>query len=131
MKAYAKEYRAENGVLFAHLTGTYPNSRLAMKENLFKPLIEECGKNNCSLAIIDARGLQVDFDIAALFRAGVDAAALNQFRLCVALVAREDMLNDFFNDVIRNRGARVEVFTDMESAMVWIDERRPGSSEVA
>lgn len=48
--------------------------------------IEACRKDNCPTAIVDARELQVDFDTTALFRAGVDAASMNRFGLCVALV---------------------------------------------
>jgi hypothetical protein len=63
------------------------------------------------------------FNTTALFRAGVDAAAMNEFGLCVALVARRDMIDPFFADVTHNRGARVEVFTDMDSARTWVNER--------
>ena len=102
----------------------YPNERLAIKENLFSPLVEECKRANCRHAIVDARGLQLEFDTLALFRAGVDAAALNQFGLRVALIAREDMLSPFFDDVTHNRAAQVRVFTDLESARSWIHERK-------
>ena len=75
--------------------------------------------------MVDARELQVDFDTAELFRAGLDAVSLNQFDLCVALVARPDMLSPFFDDVIHNRCARVCVFTDPESAASWLNSRPP------
>ena len=110
--------------MHARLSGTYPNERLAIKENLFKPLIEECKRENCRDAMVDARQLQVEFDTIALFRAGVDAAAMNEFGLRVALIAREDMISSFFDDVIYNRAAQVQVFTDPQSAEAWIKERR-------
>ena len=124
MEPYQQEFRVERRVVHARLTGKYPNERLAIKENLFKPLIEKCKQENCSEAIVDARELQVNFDTFALFRAGVDAAALNSFGLRVALVAREDMLSSFFDDVTHNRAAQVRVFTDPESAQAWIAEHR-------
>ena len=124
MERYGQEFRIEGGVLHARLSGTYPNERLASRENLFKPLVDECKRHNCREAIVDARQLQVDFDTVALFRAGVDAAALNEFGLRVALIAREDMISSFFDDVTHNRAAQVQVFTNLESAQTWILERR-------
>ena len=122
--SYLQEFRVEGGVVHVRLSGTYPNERLALKENLFKPLIDECKRENCHEAIVDARELQVEFDTVALFRAGVDAAALNGYGLRVALIAREDMISTFFDDVVHNRAAQVQVFTDLESARTWIHERR-------
>ena len=118
--SYKQEFRVENRVMNVQLSGTFPNERLAMKENLFRPLLEACKKDNCPMAIVDARQLQVDFDTTALFRAGVDAASMNEFGLGVALVARKDMIDPFFDDVTHNRGARVKVFTDLESARAWV-----------
>ena len=125
MENYLEEFAVAGGVLHVRLSGTFPNERVAMKKNLFEPLIEACRKENCRMAIVDARALQVDFNTAALFRVGVDAAALNDFRLHVALVARADMLSSFFDDVTYNRAAPVHVFTDPKEARDWIDERLP------
>lgn len=124
MERYVQEFHVEGGIVHVRLSGRYPNGRLAIKENLFKPLIDECQRENCREAIVDARALQVEFDTVALFRAGVDAASMNQFGLRVALVARGDMISSFFDDVIHNRAAQVHVFTDLESAQTWVHERR-------
>jgi hypothetical protein len=124
MEPYLEKFRVEGGVVHVQLSGKYPNERLASQENLFKPLVEVCQKENCREAIVDARDLQVQFDTWALFRAGTDAASLNEHGLRVALIAREDMLNAFFDDVTYNRAARVHVFTDPQSAQAWIQERR-------
>jgi hypothetical protein len=128
MEPYVEEFRAVDGVMHVRLQGTFPNGRLAIEKNLYQPLIEACGNSHCCDAIVDARALRVGFDTMALFRAGVDAASLNKFGLRVALVARKDMVSSFFDDVIRNRGARVEVFTDMEGANNWIEELRAEDS---
>ena len=124
MNPYHQEFRVEGGVVHVRLSGTYPNERLALKENLFQPLIDECERETCREAIVDARELRVDFNTVALFRAGVDAAALNGYGLRVALIAREDMISTFFDDVVHNRAAQVQVFTELESARTWIHERR-------
>lgn len=122
MEKYLEEFAAEGGVLHVRLSGTFPNEQLAMKRNLFEPLIAACRKEECRTAIVDARALQVDFNTVALFRVGVDAASLNDFRLRVALLARPDMLSSFFDDVTFNRAAPVHVFTDPKEARTWIEE---------
>jgi len=35
------------------------------------------------------------------------------------------MISPFFDDVIHNRCARVQVFTDQANACAWINEHRP------
>lgn len=114
--------------MHVRLTGTFPNDRLADPQNLFAPLVSACRSDDCALAIIDARELHVDFDTLALFRAGVDAAVTTREELCVAMVARPELLSPFFDDVIHNRGAHVHVFTDMEHARFWINNRKPPSA---
>ena len=124
MEPYLEKFRVEGGVVHARLSGKYPNERLASKENLFQPLIDVCLKENCREAIVDARELQVEFDTLALFRAGTDAASMNEYGLRVALIAREDMLAPLFDDVTYNRAARVHVFTDLQGAQAWIQKCR-------
>ena len=109
--------------MHVRLSGVFPKERLAFEENLFKPLVDACKQANCREVIVDARELQVEFDTLAMFRAGVDAASLNEFGLRVALIARENMLSSFFDDVTYNRAAPVRVFTDLKRAQLWIHER--------
>ena len=125
MEAYEQQFRAESGVMQVRLSGVFPKERLAFEENLFKPLIDACKQQVCHEAIVDARELTVEFDTLGLFRAGVDAAALNRFGLHVALIVREDMLSSFFDDVTHNRAAQIRVFTDLENAHAWLRRRRP------
>ena len=124
MNEYTQAYRVEGGVMQVKLAGTFPNELLRSEGNLFAPLIENCKENNCRKAVVDARDLEVDFDTVALFRAGVDASDLHSFGLRVALVARKEMISSFFDDVTHNRGAPVQVFSDMEAACAWLDVRR-------
>jgi len=120
MDQYKQTFRFEVGVMHVLLAGKYPMERMLENVNLFRPLIEACGAQNCRKALIDARELEVEFDTMALFRAGVDASELNRYGLRVALVARKDMISPFFDDVIRNRAAQVQVFTDIDTAGAWL-----------
>ena len=122
MKGYKEDFRLEGGVLHVHLSGTFPNELLRSGGNLFQPLIDECLTHNCKNALIDARDLQVDFSTMAIFQAGEDAAALTGVGLRIAIVAREDMLDPFFENVAFNRGGYLGVFTDMDTALTWLQK---------
>lgn len=121
MNDYKEDFRVEHGVLFVRLSGIFPNELLRGEENLFQPLVTACLANNCKKALVDARGLQLDFGTMAMFRAGEDAAFLSRLGLRVALLAREDMLDPFFGNVAANRGGDLGIFTDMEAARHWIE----------
>ena len=117
---YTLEFRVEQDVMHARVAGTYPTAHVHQEGNRFQPLVEACEQSGCRKAVIDARDLQVNFDTMALFWAGVDAANVSRAGLLIAIVAREEIIDSFFQDVVTNRGARVEVFTDMEDAMAWV-----------
>jgi len=122
MNDYRQEFQFENGVLVVRLSGSFPNELLLSEQNLFQPLIDECKTRNCKLALVDAQNLQVHFSTMAMFRAGEDAAVLNQFGFRLAIVAREDMIDPFFEDVAFNRGGNIGVFTNMDAALSWLKE---------
>ncbi len=130
VKPYERDFRVEGNLLRVTLAGTYPKERLEGRANVFDPLIEVCRDDRCRGAVIDARELDVELDTLEQFRAGMDAASLNQYGFYVAFVARQEMLSGFFRDVLRNRGALAAIFTDMDSAMNWIRERVPDGARV-
>ena len=117
---YTLEFRVEQDVMHARVAGTYPTAHVHREGNRFQPLVEVCEQSGCQKAVIDARDLQVNFDTMALFRAGVDAASVTRQGLRIAIVAREEIIDSFFQDVVVNRGARVEVFTAMQDAVAWV-----------
>ena len=118
---YHQSFRVEKGVLYVHLSGKFPDELLHTLDNLFQPLIDACSAANCKKALVDARDLQVHFDTSALFRSGKDAASLAGLGIRIALLAKEDMLEPFFDNVAYNRGGQVGIFTDIDSARDWIE----------
>jgi hypothetical protein len=122
MNGYNEEFRVKDGVLNVHLSGTFPKELLYAGQNLFQPLIDECLAHNCKHALIDARDLHVNLSTMAIFQAGEDAATLTRIGLRVAFLAREDMLDPFFEHVAFNRGGNVGVFLDKETALDWLEK---------
>ncbi len=120
MDGYQVVFRAEEGILYVHLSGKIPDDLFRKKENVFQPLIEALSGYACTRALIDARDLQADLTTMALFRAGEDAASVTRLGLRFALVAREDMQDAFFGTVASNRGAHLGIFTDGDAAREWL-----------
>ena len=120
MKEYYKDYRFEDGVVFARLSGEYPNELLQQGENLFKPLVEVCSTHKCKRAVIDARDLQVNFDTMAIFQAGEDAAFTTRAGYRIAVITNEGMIDPFFENVAFNRGGNIGIFTEMDAALAWL-----------
>ena len=122
MNRYHQRFQIKEGVLHVHLSGEFPDELLQKLENLFQPLIDACSENHCEKVLIDVRDLHVHFDTLALFRSGKDAARLADVGLRVALLARKDMLDPFFEDVASNRSGHVCIFTHMGSALDWLKD---------
>ncbi len=121
MKGYNEDFRYEDGVLYVRLSGKFPDELLRGGKNLFQPLIDACLSYNCKKALIDSRSLHVDLDTIALFQAGKDAAFLTRIGLRIALLAREDMLDTFFDDVVFNHGGNIGIFTEDDAARDWLE----------
>ena len=120
MNEYNEDFRLEDGILHVRLSGKLPNKLFGTGENVFQPLINACSTYNCKKALIDARDLRADFNVAALFQAGEDVALATHGGLRIALLAREDMRDPFFDDVVYLKGGDVGVFTDMNTAIAWL-----------
>jgi hypothetical protein len=121
VNAYNEDFRFEDGVLHVRLTGGFPNELLNKEQNLFQPLIDACLTYKCSKAMIDATDLEVDLGTMGLFRAGEDVASLTSFKIRIVIIAREDMLDSFFENVSKNRGGNVRVFTNVDAARAWLN----------
>ncbi len=121
---YEQGFRFEDGIVQVHLSGHFPNELLKTKQNVFQPLTDACAEHNCKKVLIDARDLQVEMGTMDLFKAGKDVAALMLNGIRIACLAREDMIDPFFEDVAINRGAIVSVFTEMDRAREWLARLR-------
>jgi hypothetical protein len=116
MMKYNEEFRFEEGVLHIRLSGKFPNELLDKWKNCFQPLIDACSAHNCKKTLIDARDLQVNFSTMEMYKAGQDAASATRVGLRIAILARKDMIDPFFDDVVHNYCGPVGIFMDMDTA---------------
>ena len=126
--AYLAEFNVADDILHVQLGGQFPPELLRAPDNVFTPVINACAVHGCFRVLIDARHLEVRLDTVKLFRAGVDAAFASHGGLRLAFVAREDMIDGFFEEVARNRGALIGVFTDLDKACGWLAKQRVPAS---
>lgn len=122
MEDYIEEFVFKDQVLQVHLSGNFPNELFHKEENLFQPLIDACSTHKCKKVLVDARDLTVNFDTFQTYDAGKNAAILSHLSLRVALLAREDMIDPFFENVVSNRGGKIGLFTDKQAALAWLEE---------
>jgi hypothetical protein len=120
MSEFYQDFQLDHGILHVRLSGTYPRDLLAQGTNAFQPLIDACAAQNCNKALVDARDLSVQFNTVELYQLGKQAAAMSHLGLRVALVAREDMRDRFFDDVVQNSGGKIGIFTSMDAALAWV-----------
>ena len=120
MNEFNVDFRFEDGLLYVSLCGKYPKESFLSPKNLFQPLIDACSTHQCRKALVDAREMQANFATLELYRAGLDAVSLTDAGLRVALLAREDMRDPFFDTVVSNRAGVIGVFTDMGAARAWL-----------
>ena len=121
---YKADFIVEDGVLHVRLDGQFPPELLHAPGNVFTPFIDACAEHGSCKVLFDARHLEVKLDTVKIFRAGVDAALACHAGLRMAFVARKDMIDSFFEEVARNRGALIGVFTDFDKAGEWLAKQQ-------
>jgi hypothetical protein len=117
---YYREFEIKDGILSIHLSGEFPVKILKSNENIFTPLAEACILNCCKRALLDVRKLENTFSVVDVYKLGKDIAMLSLQQIKVAFLIRQELYDHFFEDEALNRGAHVQLFTDLNSATEWL-----------
>ena len=83
---------------------------------------DACKKHRCSVVLVEAENPRRRMGTMDAFGSGIKASEIS-YTLSLALCFtgyEPDDLSDFFKTVARNRGVRVEFFSDRESALKWL-----------
>jgi hypothetical protein len=113
------EITVTQGDGFLRLTVYGPGTRANMLATLQR-MIAETKSHNIWRVLLDAtqgRSLISAFD---KFEIGVQLAGSVDRRMILAVVARAEAVDHFFETVARNRGGAVRVFTDEAAALQWL-----------
>lgn len=87
---------------------------------------EACEQYKCPRVLAEGPAPKRRMDTIGAFESGIHASKV-AVRLSLALCFydyKTDELSDFFKTVARNRGARVEFFTDRDEALRWLGVER-------
>ena len=114
------ELRSADGYVDARYTGPYTASGFGLRMHR---TIEACRRNRLSRLLLDLTALE-RFQPTTLERytIGCRAAQMGAGLEAVAVVVDESQLDaDLFTvTVARNRGLRIEIFTDRDEALYWL-----------
>lgn len=89
---------------------------------LWAELSEVCERFGCARVLVEAPSIHSKMDTTAVFESGTRLAQIAP-GVTVAMYAphyKPDELSEFFKTVARNRGARVEFFSDKQEALAWL-----------
>lgn len=113
---YTIETRKE--CVYMKVTGVY-NSQQFM--GLPKIMLDECVKADSNKILVDAR--EVDFtNLSTMERyfLGEEFANVISYHVSVAIVVPEKIITKFLETVATNRGAKMQVVSDLETAKAWL-----------
>jgi hypothetical protein len=84
--------------------------------------VEACKKENCEKVLFDCRSMTGDIDVLDRFDVGQYSASTVPHTVRIAVLGREDHIlpDRFFENVVRNRGLTLTVFSDMDKAVEWL-----------
>jgi hypothetical protein len=83
-------------------------------------VIAETKSRNIWRVLCDASALAAPVGTSEKFEIGVELARAADRRMIMAVFARAELVDYFFETVARNRGASVRVFTHESTALQWL-----------
>ena len=83
-------------------------------------VIAETKSRNIWRVLCDASAVIAPISTSEKFETGVELARAADRRMIMAVFARADLVDYFFETVARNRGASVRVFTHEGTALQWL-----------
>jgi hypothetical protein len=99
----------------------YEVTRESMGE-VWAELSAVCNRVKCNLVLIEAPSPKRQMDTTAAFETATRIAQIAP-GIKMAMLLHDyqtDELTEFFKTVARNRGARIEYFSDKENALDWL-----------
>lgn len=82
--------------------------------------INECTQSKFNKAIVDIRKVTGKISDLDRYHLGIQTANIWNYKNKMALVYREEEINNFFDDVAINRSANVKTFPTVEEAYAWL-----------
>ena len=99
----------------------YEVNRDSMGE-VWSELTAACARTNCNTVLVEAPSPKRQIDTTGAFEAAtrISQIAAGIKVAMLLLDYKTDELTEFFKTVARNRGARIEYFSEKEKALEWL-----------
>jgi hypothetical protein len=108
--------------VYVRVLGTYAGTDETIAG--MSAIVEKCRATQCWRVLLDFTTMAGSISQLDRFLLGTRAARIWGQRLRVAILARPNENNHFFENVANNNGANVQVFEDREAALAWLRTSR-------
>jgi hypothetical protein len=108
--------------VYVRVLGTYAGADDTLAG--MSTIAEQCRAAQCWRVLLDLTSMIGSIPQLDRFLLGTRAARIWGQRLRVAILARPQEINHFFENVATNNGANVRVFADREAAQAWLRTSR-------
>ena len=119
--SYKLKTMEKKDYLYANVEGNRTSESI---KNVTRDICEMCVKNQFSKVLIDVRNFKENVELIKLYSlASIELPEIIQKRIKkVAIIDREGIEDNqrFFENVARNRGHNVRIFTDINDAEQWL-----------
>lgn len=102
---------------------TFPGSfTMEAARRAVDEMVEACVREKCAKVLFDCRAMTGDLSVMNRFDIAKYGALKIPHTVRIAMIARDDLIlpDNFFENVARNRGVRVTVFTEIDKALEWL-----------
>ena len=117
-------YSIEERDRYLYLVGEGTEDGLEEDIEIHQMIVNACKEHNCPRVLIDDRNVIYTASVLSIYQlaehyAKVDIPRYIQ-RAAVLVNRKPGTDNQFFEDVMRNRGINLRIFYDMEEAETWL-----------
>lgn len=104
---------------FLRIAARGPGTRANLLRTLQRVIVETKAQEIWRV-LFDATGMEARVGSFDKYEIGVELARAADRRMKLAVTARPEAVDHFFETVARNRGGAVRVFTDESTALHWL-----------
>ena len=108
---------------YLHITFSGPFSPEAARRSVDE-MAAACKRERCENVLFDCRPMSGDLSVMNRFEVAEYGALKIPYSVKIAMLGRIDQTlpDNFFENVARNRGVTLTVFTDIDKAIKWLKE---------
>jgi hypothetical protein len=112
-----KVFKNRGGYIYVQYDEAYTKSNFI---ELMKEAYEKCAESGCKTLLVNVSEMKGTISTIDRFELGVQGALIFKNTFKIAVVYKEEEINQFAETVGINRGMNARVFGSMEKAFEWL-----------